>query len=276
MEMHISRDELLRTFSFTAEASEIRDAVAHIASCPRCLDRAADVVAALRQTGDLAPTGRGRPPEDRYQDGRAALIALMEVREQKRMGLYRAKAWWDELKELSPREQAGRVKATAAIQKREVFETIIREANRLCGRDPFAAEHLAKSAHLLVDHLPGLEFSDRVKDGLRLSAMTVIANGRRLAGNWSGAGSAISEAKRYLRKGKVSQTEQAYLLSIQASLLCDLGQLEESISLVSQATELYQAAGDLKGIATMKIQAADALFGADRAGEALMTAEDAL
>ena len=118
-------------FSFTAESSEIRDAVAHIFTCPRCLDRAADVVASLKETGDLSPTGRGRPPEDRYQDDRAALIALIDMREQQRMGLFRAKAWWDELKELSPKEQAGRVRATAAIQKKEVFETIIREAIRL-------------------------------------------------------------------------------------------------------------------------------------------------
>ena len=45
---------------------------------------------------------------------------------------------------------------------------------------------------------------------------------------------------------------------------------------MSQAANLYQAADDLKGVATMKIQAADALFGADQASEALITAEGAV
>jgi tetratricopeptide (TPR) repeat protein len=274
--MHISRDELRSVFSFTAESSEIRDAVAHIAACPPCLDRAADVVAALRESGDLAPTGRGRPPEDRYQDGRAALIALMDVREQKRMGVYRAKAWWDELKELSPKEQAGRVKATAAIQKKEVFETIIHESSRFCGRDPFAAEHLATSALLLVDHLPSLEFPDRVKNGLRLAAMSVVANSRRLAGNWSGAFTAISEARRYQAQGKTRATDRAFLLSVHGALVCDTGKLEEALDIFGQAASIYRKEQNYKGLATVKIQQADALFGAGKVGDALEMAEAAL
>jgi hypothetical protein len=59
----------------------------------------------------------------------------------------RAKGWWAELKELSPQEQADKVNSVAAVHRREVFETILREAKLVCGRDPYAGEHLAMTAH---------------------------------------------------------------------------------------------------------------------------------
>jgi tetratricopeptide (TPR) repeat protein len=132
------------------------------------------------------------------------------------------------------------------------------------------------SAYRLVDYLPTGEFPDHVKEGLRLSAMTIVANSRRLASNWPGALSAVSEAQCCLAKGQPSPTERANLLSIHASLLCDVGKLDESISLLSQATGLYQSAGDSKGVAKMKIKAADALYGASKLSEAMRMAEDAL
>src|SRR5207245_1013505 len=97
----------------------------------------------------------------------------------------------------------------------------------LCRRDPYAGEHLAMTAHRLVDHLQGEESRTHAKDGLRLSAMTIVANSRRLAGNWQGAFAAISSAKNYTQAGKIEPSAEAYLLSVHASLVADTGQLEE-------------------------------------------------
>jgi tetratricopeptide (TPR) repeat protein len=276
MEKHISKDQLARLFSYAATPADILDAVTHILGCPQCQDVAADGVASLKRSGDLVPSGRGRPPEDRFGDGRAALVALLELREGKRMESLLAKAWVAELKDLRPREQIDKVRKISAIQKKEVFDAILRDAARLWRKDPFAAEHSALSALFLVDQLSGLEFSDREKDGLRLSAMTMVANTRRLASNWAGAFSAISDARGYLKTGNVNLSQHAYLVSIHASLLCDVGQLEESVLLVSKAADLYEAANDRAGLATMKVKAADALFGADRIDESLKLAEQAL
>ena len=196
MERHISKGEIVCVFSYAATAAEINAGVAHITACPMCWALASEAVAALKRTNDLVPRKTGRPPEWRFRDARDALIVLMEIQEQRSIGYLRAKGWWAELKELNPKEQSDKVNSVAAIQQREVVETIIREARLANGRDPYSGEHLAMTAHGLVDHLPGGEFPARVKDGLRLSAMTVVANSRRLAGNWSGSFSAIIDPAR--------------------------------------------------------------------------------
>jgi tetratricopeptide (TPR) repeat protein len=276
METHISQDEMMCVFSYRITAAEVSDRVAHIVACPTCWDLAAEVIAALKATKELAPVRRGRPPERRFQDERNALIVLIEVEEQKSVESLRAKGWWAELRELNSREQAKKINSVAAVQKKEVFELLLQEAKGLSPTDPFAAEHLVMSANLLIDHLPGEEFPDYARDGLRLSTMTVVANSRRLAGNWAGAFSAISEAERYQARGKAGPAERAYLLAISASLLCDAGELEKSISLMNQAAELYQSIADFTGVATTKIQAGDALYGAGKLNEAIKMAEDAL
>jgi tetratricopeptide (TPR) repeat protein len=276
MEGHLSRDEMVRVFSYAAAAAEIDDGVAHMATCPTCWTLASEVVAALKRTKDLVPARRGRPPEWPFRDVRAALIALMELQEKKSLGGLRAKGWWTELKELSPKEQADKVSSVAAIHRREVFETILREAKLVCGRDPYAGEHLAMTAHGLVDHLPSGEFPAQIKNGLRLSAMTVVANSRRLSGDWPGSFAAIDRAKNYLLAGKIEPGAEAYLLSVHASLVADTGKLEDAVLLESRAAEIYRNAGDFKRLATMKIQTADTFQKAGRPSEAIRMAEDAL
>lgn len=276
MKSHISKDEIMCVFSYEATAAEVNHSAAHIVECPRCWTLASEVVASLEKTNDLVPGKRGRPPEWRFRDAREALIFLMDTQKQKSIGLLRAKGWWAELKELNPKEQAAKVNSVAAVHQREVVETIIREAKLACGRDPYSGEHLAMTAHMLVDHLPGGDFPAHVKDGLRLSAMTVVANSRRLAGDWPGSLSAVSSAKGYLLTGKIEPSAEAYLLSVHASLVGDTGHLEEAVLLVSRAADIYRKAGDLKGLATMKIHAADTLQVAGKPSDAVMMAEDAL
>ncbi len=276
MERHISREDIACIFSYAATAAEVDHGLAHIVSCPTCWTLASEVVASLKKTHDLVPGKRGRPPEWRFKDARDALVVLLEIREQQSIGWLRARGWWAELKELSPKEQADKVNSVAAVHQREVVETIIQEARLVCRRDPYSGEHLAMTAHRLVDQLPGGCFSAQVKDNLRLSAMTVVANSRRLAGNWRGSFAAIHSAKSHLTAGKIEPNAEAYLLSIHASLVCDMGQLEDAVLLVSRAADIYRKAGDFKGLATMKIQAADALYGAGKASEAIPMAEDAL
>ncbi|MFY9826876.1 MAG: hypothetical protein WAM82_36315 [Thermoanaerobaculia bacterium] len=276
MEGHLSKDKIVRVFSYGVTAAEIDAGVAHIATCPMCWTLASEAVAALKRTKDLAPGQRGRPPEQQFRDVRAALIALIELQEQRSIGWLRDKGWWAELKDLNPREQAAKVSSVAAVQQQEVFETILREAKLVCGKDPYSGEHLAMTAHRLVDHLPGWEFPAPVKDSLRLSAMTVVANSRRLGGDWPGSLAAIDSAKSYLLAGKIEPHAEAYLLSVQASLIGDTGQLEDAVLLERRAAEIYRNAGDLKGLATVKIQTADTLQGAGKPNEAIRMAEDAL
>lgn len=276
MKRHPSRDEVLCLFSYQATPAEVSHGVAHIIDCPVCWTLASGIVASLKRTNDLVPNRRGRPPEWRFRDARDALIVLMEIQEQQSIGLLRAKGWWAELKELRPKEQSTKMNSVAAVHRREIFETILREAKLISGSDPYSSEHLAMSAYLLVDHLPDGEFPVHVKAGLRLSAMTTVANSRRLLGNWEGSFAAISDANSYLKTGKASPADRAHLLSMHGVLVLDTGRLEDALNLFGRAAVLYRDAGDLKGLATVKIQEADAFQGAGKPNEAIMMAEDAL
>src|SRR6478672_8098444 len=223
MEEHLSEDAIIGVFSYETTPEEANYGVAHIIDCPLCWALASGVVAFLKRAHSLVPGKAGRPVQWRFRDARDALIFLMETQELRSLGLLRAKGWWAELKELNPQEQASKVRSVAAVQKWEVVEAIIREAKLVCARDPYSGEHLAMTAHELVEHLPSGELSARVRDDLRLSAMTVVANSRRLAGNWQGSFSAISHARKYLLGGRIGHSAEAYLLSVHASLVCDTG-----------------------------------------------------
>jgi tetratricopeptide (TPR) repeat protein len=272
MDRHLMKDEILRLFSYEVTLDEVNDDVAHITGCPACWTLALEVVASLKRTNGLMPRKMGRPSESRFRDARESLIVLMEVQEQRSIGRLGAKGWWAELKDLNPREQAEKVKSVAAIHQREFVETILQEAKLVCGRDPYSAEHLALTAHRLIDDLP----SAHAKDGLRLSAMAIVANSRRLASDWQGSFEAISSARGYLSTGKVAPNTEAYLLSVHASLLGNMGHLEDRLLLANRAADLCRRAGDLKGLATMKINAADTLLAASKPSEALLMAESAL
>jgi tetratricopeptide (TPR) repeat protein len=276
MDRHIAKTEILRLFSYEATPAEVNQGVAHLAGCPICWTLALEVVASLKRTHELVPRKMGRPPEWRFRDARDALIVLMELQEQQSIGWLRAKGWWAELKGLNPREQAEKVNSVAATHQREVVETILREAKLVCGRDPYSGEHLAMTAHRLIDHLPGGEFPAHARASLRLSAMTIVANGRRLAGDWRGSFAAISSANSYLSAGKIESSAEAYLLSVHASLVGDMGHLEDALLLVNRAADIYRNAGDLRGLATMKIHAADALQVTNQPSEAILMAEEAL
>jgi tetratricopeptide (TPR) repeat protein len=272
MDRHLLKDEILRLFSYEVTLDEVNDDVAHIAGCPVCWTLALEVVASLKRTNGLMPRKMGRPPEGRFRDARESLIVLMEIQEQRSVGRLKARGWWAELKDLSPREQAEKVRSVASIHQREFVETILREAKLVCGRDPYSAEHLAMTAHRLVDNLPNAH----AKDGLRLSAMTIVANSRRLASDWQGSLEAISSARGYLLVGKVEPSTEAYLLSVHASLVGSMGHLEDAVLLANRAAEICSSAGDLKGLATMKINAADTLLAASKPSEALLMAKGAL
>lgn len=271
---HLSMECMRHLFSHSVTLAEVDEGLAHIIPCPICWELAADVIASLRVTKDLAPTRRGRPPECRFRDARDAFIVLVEIEEQRSIESLKAQGWGAELQDLSPRDQAEKVRSVAAAQKPEILDDMIREAMVICRRDPFEGEHLAMSAYSLVDHLPEKDFPARVKNGLRLSASTAIANSRRLAGNWEGALSAIRGAKAFFEKAPLG--DRARFLAIHAALCSDTGLFEKSFDLLAQASTIYGALEDTEGLSIVAIQEADSLLMTGAPQEALNRASQAL
>jgi tetratricopeptide (TPR) repeat protein len=274
MDGHLSIEAMRHLFSYGATHAEVNESLAHIVPCPMCWDLASEVIALLKETNDLVPTKRGRPPECRFRDARDAFLVLVEIRERHSIDYLRAQGWGAELQDLSPREQMEKIRSVAAVQKREVLADMVREAMVICRRDPFAGEHLAMSAYSLVDHIPAGDFSAKTRAGLRLSAMTAVANSRRLAGNWEGAQSAIQSARYFL--GRAPTEDEARLLAIQAALCSDTGLFEEAFALLSQASRLYRHVDNAEGLSIVAVQEADSLLIIGVPHEALKKAKYAL
>ncbi len=267
MQRHLSHERLVRLFSGQATSPEVDIAVPHLSACQPCWTLAARVVAQLKAEGSLVV---------RPNDSRAAVLTLLQEEERRAMRLLRARAWWAELKELSPVKQAERVRSVASLQTSEVVEIILEDARETGLSDPYAGEHAALTAHGLLDCLCPDRYPAPLIADYKTEAMVVVANCRRLAADWPGSRAAISAAKNHLQEGTGDPRPEAYLLSIYASLVYDLGNLEMALGLMARAAEIYRKLVDRAGLAKIRVQEAYALLGDARAEEALANAEDAL
>jgi tetratricopeptide (TPR) repeat protein len=265
MDRHISKEEICRVFSGKASAPDVAYAVPHLSGCRPCWRVAGNVIAQLKREGLL----------QRFGDGRAAVIALVEEETRRTARLIRAQAWWEELAELGPRDQIERVKAVGALQTGELFETILTEARSVWGSDPYLAEHSALTAHFLVDHLPSEQFTELTRRRYRAAAMVVVANSRRLMTDWPGAAAALGAARNHLKES-TDTLEEAGLLSIQASLECDTGNIEAACGLLLRAAAIYGNAGLQGELAKIHIQEAHAFFIGNAPDMAIGKAEEAL
>lgn len=188
----------------------------------------------------------------------------------------RARAWWAELRRLPPGRQIDRIKGVASLQTQEIFDRLAEEAARIAQNDPPRGEETACVAYALASMLPRSRSSEQLRNDLQSEAMGIVANCRRLAGNWQGSAAALDVARGHLRRGSGRPAREARLFSIQASLAMDTGHLEQALAWLAQAAAIYRRAQDSAGVASINIQEANTLLAACRYEEAIARAEDAL
>lgn len=259
MNRHFSREALLRLLSGQGDEEERVEAIRHVARCRRCLASAANHL--LR--GGTA-TARNT----------LALFVEAEVRES--MDTLKARGWWAELREISPAEQVQRIRSTATLQNLPLFEVILEDA-RVTGRsDPYLGERLLKAAWTIIDLLPEGQIPQARRSDLRGRSLTVVANCRRIASEFTTSGQAIEAARRHLARGTGDRSLEAGLLSIHCSLCTDLGDFEKALAYVRRAMEIFQELEDWPSVAHNAVLEAGCLLAAAKAEEALNRAHFAL
>jgi tetratricopeptide (TPR) repeat protein len=267
MSRHFSRENLLRLLSGQSSEAEATRAVQHVLQCRRCRVTA---VGCMAQAG-----GEGRPLV-RSTATRGALVTLLEAEVDGWVENLKAGGWWAEIRELSPREQEQKIRSTAALQSLAVFEAILDDARATGRADPFFGESLVRAAWTVADLLPEPRYPRSLKNDLQGQALTVIANCRRLAADFPGSAAAIAEARRHLAQGTGDPSVEAGLLSIHCSLCTDLGQLEQALTYVRRAVEIYRKLEDWQAVAHNAVLEAGCLFAAGRPAEAIERAHLAL
>lgn len=247
---HLSTVLLGRVFGGTASSAEADRAVAHLAGCRSCWSLAAKVIADLNARGKLAAVGMTGP---------GAIVRLMREETERLYETLRARAQWANLKERTPAKQAEAIRSMKSLQTWGMFSTLLDEASRNAAPDAHRAEQIGGLALVLVDSLDPARYADELRNDLRGEAWTVIANCRRLATDWQGAGAAVVAARNFLAKGTRDDQAEARLLSIQASLAADTGRVELTRGLLGRARELHARREDWSNVARVAVQEASAL-----------------
>ena len=266
MGRHVAHSVLVRVFSGQASEPEVAAAVPHLARCQRCWGLAVRVIAELKTVGRLA----------RNAEAPAAVLLLVEEEQAQALSRLRARACWADLRRLPPLEQLARIEADPALRSLEIFRTVSEKAAQSAREDPYLGEEIALFAHTLAAALPGDLYPEPFRNDLQSEALALLANCRRMVGDWRGSAAAFAEAKSHLQKGTGEAVREAHLLSLQASLATDTGRLEQALNLLEYAVLIYRAAQDDEALASVLVQKASTLLAACRYEEAILQAEEAL
>lgn len=262
---HLGREELVRIFAGTAFQGEEEHASRHLVGCGPCSGLAAEVVAELAARQALAPG----------KSSVRVLADLLREKEEMFVRSLQAKAWVEAVRVLPEAEQARAVRDWKDLRSRSFLEAVIEEATARVIQDPEEGEELARFGLTIAGVLEGKQLGSRVLGDLRSELWVAIANARRLGADWQGSSTAIQEARLSLATGTGDLHAQAKLLSVEASLLTDLGRREPAIALLKQARGIYAQLGDQHLVARILLKVANTLREVDPqqayevAGEAL-------
>lgn len=255
----------MRVFAGSAFQGEEEHAARHLVGCDVCSALAAEVVADLAARQALAPGKRSV----------RVLADLLREKEETLVRSLQAKTWVEVVRALPEAEQARAVRDWKDLRSRSFLEAVIEEAAARAIQDPEEGEDLARFGLTVADALEKNQLGPRVLGDVRSELWAVIANARRLRADWQGSSTAIQEARLSLATGTGDLHAEARLLSVEASLLTDLGRREPAVSLLKQARSIYVTLGDQQLVARTLLQAANTLTDVDPqqayevAGEAL-------
>ncbi len=262
---HLGREEILRVFAGSAFQGEEEHVARHLVGCDACSALAAEIVAELAARQALAPGKRSV----------RVLADLLREKEETLVRSLQAKTWVDTVRALPEAEQARALRDWKDLRSRCFLEAVIEEAAANAVQDPEEGEDLARFGLTVAGALEGNQLGLRVLADLRSELWTAIANARRLSADWQGSSTAIQEARLLLAAGTGDLHVEARLLSVEASLLTDLGRRETAVSLLRQARNIYVQLGDQQLVARTLLKVANTLRDVDPqqayevAGEAL-------
>jgi tetratricopeptide (TPR) repeat protein len=243
---HFPRETIERFMEAELSREETREIVRHLlARCRVCLA----AVGAVAKRNDVL-SGRQEAPEAAASGLYDAVFArIVNGTAETRMRLarerLRAGGQWAALEGHPQARRLVMIHNDRRLQTWGLYERLLEECRQVGRKDPAEAVNLASLALAVVDHLDLEAFgSERLAD-FRSTALAALGNARRLAKDFEGAREAFREAWAALDEGGDDPHEEASLVSLEASLLCDLGELEEAAELLERALALYREGGDL-------------------------------
>jgi tetratricopeptide (TPR) repeat protein len=260
---HASEDMLRRFFRSELPRRDTAELIQHlITRCPQCLDTAVSVGA---QEGFIL-TGEGFEPENLPNDPdlyRATFLNVLCSGDEAQMRLAAEKlrgiGLFAELEEAKRENRLEMIRENPRFHSWGLFTRLMEKSREYSFDDPEGGVHLARLALDVVELLDSQEFKPSLLADYRASALGTLANAKRLAADFEGAKAAIRSAWETLRDGTGAPMEEANLVSMEASVLRDLGRFEEAVARLDRAIAIYQEIGDNNRTARMLIQQGSAI-----------------
>jgi tetratricopeptide (TPR) repeat protein len=233
--VHLTEIQLQKLAEDRLPPEERREAVRHLLTrCRSCLDLARQVLYPdLGDEPDYSAVLR------RLELGLVLGINDVEVERD------RAQAFWDgHLAALDPGRRLMALRSNPDLQTWGIFDLLLGEAKRITQERPVDAVDLAYAALTVTDHLDPQGYGpERIQD-YRAGAWAALANAKRLAGDFPGAGEALRNATDRVEQGTGDPYENINVLSMTASLLTDLGDFEKAADLLQRALALARLVRD--------------------------------
>lgn len=278
-EQHASEATLRRFFRAELSRRDTAGLVRHLLTqCPRCLDTA---VAVGAQEG-LVFTPDGFQPERFATDPdlyNTTFLSLLRSGEETLARLAREKlrgiGLFALLEEKKREKRLDLIRRDRRFHSWGLFTRLMEKSQEYSRNDPAGGVHLAELAVAVVETLDPEEHKPSLIADFHAAALANLGNARRLAADFEGARTSIQEAWEALKPGTGDPLEEANVVSLEASLLRDLGDVDGAVALLDRAFEIYQELDDTNQQARTLIKQANALGGVDPA-QAIPLLQEAL
>ncbi len=155
------------------------------------------------------------------------------------------------------------VKNSGKYQTLSVCQQLVAESHRQGFEGPVESLALARMSLMVAESLSTERYGCGVVEDLKARCCGQIGNAQRILGDFGDADAAFTAASQHLDRGTGDSLEQAWLLSLVASLRKDQNRLDESKRLQEASLALFAEVGDChqQGRALIKMSAIHTLEG---------------
>jgi tetratricopeptide (TPR) repeat protein len=278
-EDHVSRELMQRFFRSELSRRDTQEVVRHLMhQCERCLEVAVEIGAEegfVYQEGDFQSA---LFPEDaeRYNHVFLRLLGSVdEVQLELARERLRGIGLWHALEKHEQDRRLAMIRQDPRMHTWGLYDRLLEKCREMGFRAPAYAIEIAHLALAVVETLdPARYGAARIAD-FRAEALAALGNARRLASDFAGAESAFRYAREELSQGTGDLMEEAHLISLEASLLKDLGEFEQAVGVLDRAATIYRELNDPHLEGRTLLQQADAI-GYVQPEKAIELAQDGL
>lgn len=256
-EEHISKQLFERFLRVEASREEGKQVVEHLISgCPLCSETAICIASELGLWGSKDKAGW----EEAYEEIFSRAMAFASEEEQ-RLAIEKLRGWgqWAELEPLNPQHRFHKVEHDKSFHTYGLYSRLLEAAAGYIRSEPAEAVDIVRLAIFIAERLNPAEIGEERHADLRAHAWAVLGNARRLASDFEGARRAFNEAWSVLDEGTGDPSEEAYLVSLEASYMKDIGEFELAETSLEEALDRYREARDPHGQGRTLLQMGEAI-----------------